>query len=81
MLRFIDLGKQIAQDHNDPKWSREFAFYDTLEASFLSFGGQQVFDSYDDIMDKMDDYEKAYVKRIVALIPAWVPRDKGKMSR
>jgi hypothetical protein len=52
-----------------------------LEASFLSFGGQQVFDSYDDIMDKMDDYEKAYVKRIVALIPAWVPRDKGKMSR
>jgi hypothetical protein len=79
VIRFIDLGKQIAQDHNDPDWPREFCFYDTLQASFLSFSGQQIFDSYEDVIDQMDDSDAAYIKRIMGLIPAWVPRGKRTM--
>lgn len=76
MIRFIDIGKQNAVDPNDPKWPREFAFYDTLEAKFLSFAGQQIFDSVDDLIEQMDDLEASYVKRIIGLIPEWVPRGK-----
>lgn len=81
MIRFIDLGKQIAQDHNDPEWPREFCFYDTCIAQFLSFDGQQIFDSYEDIIEQMDEHDAAYVKRIVGLIPEWVPRGKRTMVR
>ena len=76
MIRFIDLGKQIATGPHDPEWPREFAFYDTLEAKFISFAGQSVFDSHDDLIEQMDDLEAAYVKRIMGLIPEWVPRVK-----
>ena len=76
MIRFIDLGKHIATDESDPEWPREFAFYDTLEAKFLSFSGQSVFDSHEDLIEQMDDLEAAYVKRIMGLIPEWVPRGK-----
>ena len=81
MIRFIDLGKQIAQDKNDPDWPREFAFYDTCLAQFLTFDGQQIFDSYEDILDQMDDHDSSYVKKIVGLIPEWVPRGKRTMAR
>lgn len=81
MIRFIDLGKQIAQDHNDPDWPREFALYDTLQASFISFSGRQVFDSHEDLIEWMDDHDKAYAKRILNLIPEWVPRGKKTMVR
>lgn len=81
MIRFIDLGKQIAEDHNDPDWPREFAFYDTFLAQFLSLDGQQIFDSVDDILDQMDDMETSYRKRIISLIPAWVPKNKQTVSR
>lgn len=81
MIRFIDLGKQIALDENDHEWPREFAFYDTCIAQFLSFDGQQLFDSVEDVIDQMDDHDAAYVKRIMSLIPAWVPRGKRTMVR
>lgn len=81
MIRFVDLGKQIAEDHNDPDWPREFSFYDTLEARFLVLGNQQIFDSCDDLMEQLDEYETAYIKRIMGLIPAWVPRGKGTTVR
>ena len=81
MIRFIDLGKQIAEDHNDPDWPREFALYDTLEARFIDFSGQQIFDSHEDLLEQMDDEDSSYVKRIVDLIPAWVPRGKRTMVR
>lgn len=76
MIRFIDLGRQIALDESDPEWPREFAFYDTLQASFLSFDGQSVFDSHEDLIEQMDDVESSYMKRIISLIPEWVPRGK-----
>ncbi len=81
MIRFIDLGKQIALDENDPDWPREFAFYDTIQASFLTFSGQQIFDSLQDLLDQMDDEEDAYMKRITSLIPKWVPRGKKTTVR
>lgn len=81
MIRFIDLGKQIALDENDPEWPREFAFYDTLQASFLTFDGQAVFDSVEDLLEQMDDNDASYLKRITGLIPAWVPRGKRTITR
>jgi hypothetical protein len=42
MLRYVYLGDQITDD------SEEFAFYDTITDTFLSFDGQQTFDSIED---------------------------------
>jgi hypothetical protein len=81
MIRFIDLGKQIAEDHNDPEWPREFALYDTLEASFLSFAGQQIFDSKEDLIDNLDDDNPAYTRKIIGVLPEWVPNKKQTVSR
>jgi hypothetical protein len=75
------LGKQIALDENDPDWKREFAFYDTLQASFLSFSGQCVFDSMEDLIEQMDMEDAAMLKRVTSLIPAWVPRGKPTITR
>lgn len=81
MIRFIDLGKQIALDPNDPEWHREFCFYDTCTASFLRFDGQSIFDSLEDLIEQMDDEDPAYMKRITSLIPSWVPKRKGTIIR
>ena len=81
MIRFIDLGKQIAQDKDDPDWPREFCFYDTLQASFLSFGNQQIFDSRQDLLDNVDDSDPAYLRRIVKLLPEWVPSGNKTIVR
>lgn len=81
MIRFIDLGKQIALDETDPEWSRQFCFYDTCCAQFLYFDGQCIFDSWEDLIEQMDDSDAAYMKRITGLIPHWVPRGKRTMVR
>jgi hypothetical protein len=82
MIRFIDLGKQIATDPNDPEWLREFAFYDSLQAQFLSFDGRQVFDSREDLLENLDnDDDPGYVKKILGLLPEWVPKNSNTMVR
>ncbi len=81
MIRFIDLGKQIAGDPDDPEWAREFAFYDTMEAQFVSFDRRVVFDSVEDLKDCLDDNDAAYVRRILNLLPAWVPKNTRSMVR
>ena len=81
LIRFIDLGKQIALDPDDPEWRREFTFYDTITASFLRFDGQSVFDSLEDLIEQMDDCDAVYMKRITSLIPSWVPRGKPTLNR
>lgn len=81
MIRFIDLGKQIAQDKNDPEWPREFALYDTLQASFISIGGMQVFDCRQDLVDNMDDNDISYMRKVLSVIPEWVPKANGTMVR
>jgi hypothetical protein len=81
LIRFIDLGKQIAEDHSDPDWPREFALYDTLQASFLCFGGMQVFDSRKDLLENMDDEDQSYAKKVLSVLPEWVPKANGTMVR
>jgi hypothetical protein len=81
MIRFIDLGKQLSAFVDDPKWSREFAFYDTITASFLRFDGQSVFESWEDLLEMLDDHDAAYVKQVTSLIPDWVPRGKPTLNR
>jgi len=82
LIRFIDLGKQIATDPNDPEWMREFAFYDTLQARFLDFSGQQVFDLRDDLLANLDDDDNpAYAKKILSLLPEWVPKASRTVMR
>ena len=81
MIRFIDLGKQIAQNENDPDWPREFALYDTLQAQFLSFSGQEVFDSKEDLLDNIDDPDPAYLRRIIKVLPEWVPSGNKTIVR
>jgi hypothetical protein len=81
VIRFIDLGKQIAVHEDDPDWKRQFAFYDTCGASFLTFDGQSIFDSYEDLAEQMEDEDAVYKKRITSLIPAWVPRGKPTTTR
>jgi hypothetical protein len=74
LIRFIDLGKQIASDPDDPEWAREFCFYDTLQASFVSFDSRVVFDSIEDLKDCLDDNDAVYTRRILSLLPPWVPK-------
>ena len=73
MIRFIDLGKQIAVDENDPEWPRQFAFYDTISDSFISVNGGQVFDSWRDF----DTYANGeltpeFILRCKSLCPPWL---------
>jgi hypothetical protein len=81
LIRFIDLGKQIATDPDDHKWSREFCFYDTLEAQFVSFDRRVVFDSFDDLKDCLDENDVAYGRRILGLLPSWVPKSTRSIER
>jgi hypothetical protein len=39
MIRFIRIGDQISEGHDD------FAFWDTVRDCFIDFGGDTVFDS------------------------------------
>ncbi len=48
MIRFIDIGKQIAVDEYDPEWPREFAWFDTISDVFLCFDGAMVWESWND---------------------------------
>lgn len=81
MIRFIDLNKQIASNPNDPEWAREFAFFDTLEARFVVIGNQQIFDSREDVLDNLDENDSAYAKRILGLLPEWVPKSVRIVAR
>ncbi len=80
MIRFVDLGKQLEVDENDPETPRSFAFYDTIYSKFLSFDGQQTFESHEDLLEQMADEDVAFVQRILGLMPSWVPRGKPTLS-
>ena len=74
MIRFIDLGKQIAVDETDPAWPRQFAFYDTIQDRFISINGYMVFDSLADMISEIEqDYTDAeFANRLLNLLPDWV---------
>ena len=68
MIRFLDLKGQICEGSND------FAFYDTISDTILSFGSQQdqIFDSIDDFACSFNDSRMGttyQISRFLTLIP------------
>ncbi len=45
MIRFVDLGKQLAVDETDPACPRQFCFFDTIPDQFIKINDSYVFDS------------------------------------
>ena len=73
MIRFIDLGKQIAVDETDPDYPRQFAFYNTISDTFLSANGGQVFDSWHEFeKNATGEISRDMVSRCFGLCPKWV---------
>lgn len=75
MIRFIDLGKQIAVDEDDPKYPRQFAFFDTIPSQFVKINGYVVFDSLADLMAEIEQDESVhadFARRLLGLTPDWV---------
>ena len=76
MIRFIDLGKQIAVDETDPEWPRQFAFYNTVNDRFVSANGAHVFDSWREFDTYAnDELEPEFILRCKRLCPLWVFED------
>lgn len=73
MIRFIDLGKQIATDETDPDYPRQFAFYNTISDQFLSVNGGQVFDLWDEFLENAaTELSLGLINRCRSLCPKWV---------
>lgn len=73
MIRFIDLGKQIAVDETDPDYPRQFAFYDTISDQFISANGGQVFDTWNEFhVNAAHELTSERIERCRSLCPAWV---------
>ena len=73
MIRFIDLGKQIASYEADPEYPRQFAFYNTVSDTFLSANGGQVFDSWDEFLAHAAlELTLETINRCRSLCPKWV---------
>lgn len=74
MIRFIDLGKQIAVDEDDPDYPRQFAFFDTIYSQFVKIEGYVVFDSYIDFAEccALDPgMTQDRIDRLIGLMPDW----------
>src|SRR5579863_815002 len=77
MIRFIDLGKQIALDEDDEEWPRQFAFFDTIYSQFVKINGYVVFDSLNDLLTEMQQDETGlitveFANRLLSLCPDWL---------
>jgi len=74
MIRFVDLGKQISLDEADPKWPRQFAFYNTVNDRFMTISDIQVFDSLAELIAALEDdgCDAEFCIRIFRLLPEWV---------
>lgn len=86
MIRFIDLGKQIAVDEGDPGWPRQFAFFNTVNSQFIKINGDVVFDSLGDLVTNMQldlHMTEEFANRILGLTPDWVrtvPEPRNNMQ-
>lgn len=84
MVRFIDLGKQIAIDETDPDYPRQFAFFDTIYSKFICIGDSYVFDSLSDLLSEMEMDESMtaeFANRLLRLCPNWVTTIKVENPR
>lgn len=85
MMRFIDLGKQIAVDESDPDEDRQFCFFNTIDSQFLKFDGESVWTSWKDfdaawkahwgtvLPQQLRSLTREY-ERLKSLCPTWVFR-------
>jgi hypothetical protein len=72
MMRFIDLGKQIAVDESDPDYPRQFAFYNTISDTFIVANGGSVFDSWDEFLEQAaEELSIEAINRLRSLCPEW----------
>jgi hypothetical protein len=66
MIKFINLGSQIYP--NDPE-TNSFAFYDTLTDRFLTYGGVQAWDSWEDFEDDFEEKEGVDWEELIHITP------------
>ena len=67
MIKFIRLGSQIYP--TDPAVN-SFAFYDTLTDRFLTYGGVQAWDSWEDFVDDFEERAGVALEELVSITPA-----------
>jgi hypothetical protein len=78
MIRFVDLGRQLWVDENDPISSRQFCFFDTVTDRFLDFDGEQVFETWRDVEEarlpdsSFSGVDTTLLERCKGLCPPWV---------
>jgi hypothetical protein len=73
MIRFIDLGKQIAVDETDEDYPREFAFYNTIDDSFFRFNQSSTWTSFSEFALDFKG-SQLLLERFKSLCPDWVPK-------
>ena len=80
MIRFVDLGKQLAADPSDKDAVRQFAYFDTESEKFIGFEGDQVFSSWADFERWIAPIVSPLaIERLKAVTPQWAlnaPRGK-----
>lgn len=77
MIRFVDIGRQLAVDENDESEPRQFAFYNTIYNQFVKINGYHVFDSLGDFLSEVeqdDEISAEFATRLCGLMPEWVRR-------
>lgn len=72
MIKFINLGSQIYP--NDPE-SCSFAFYDTLTDRFLTYGGVQAWDSWEDFVDDFEERAGVQWEELLRITPETIRQD------
>src|SRR5271156_2045190 len=82
MMRFIDLGKQIALDETDPDYPREFAFFNTINDKFVELGGMgHIWSSWANIIRFCPDESKELLDRLWSISPEWARGNIAKPSQ
>jgi hypothetical protein len=56
VIRFIDMGKQIWMNDEDPDCTKYFAFWDTVTNRFLEFAEEQAWPSWNDFEEALKDH-------------------------
>ena len=72
MIRFVDLGKQLAVDPSDKDAPRQFAYFDTVSDKFIEFEGDQVFSSWIELERCLAPIiSPMAIDRLKAVTPKW----------
>lgn len=73
MMRFVDLGKQLAVYESNPNYPRQFAFYNTVSDTFITANGGSAFDSWGDFLEQAaGELAPELINRLRSLCPQWV---------